>query len=505
MSDDTSKDPTDSTTSTDTSADQSARPAPPTDDLVTTSHTLTVGGQEVHYTATTGRIVLFEEERKDGVYVGRKARAQVGVTAYTLDDADPSTRPVTFAFNGGPGSASAYLHLGLLGPRRVDMGDAGDLKPPPYGLVDNEDTLLATSDLVVIDPVSTGFSRAVDGEKPAPFLRFKGDIESVGEMVRQWTTSNGRWCSPKFIAGESYGTTRAVGLAEHLQARYGMYLNGLMLISSVLDFGTLDFEIHRNDRAHALYLPHYAAVAHYHGKHPGRSLREVLDEAETYAARDYPWALSRGNRLTAQERADVVATVARLTGLSEVYVERADLRIEHWRYYTELLRDQGLTVGRIDSRFTGFAASRIAEGMDHDPSIDALGGPYATAYNHYVRTELGYDNPLPYDLTGVDVFKDWKFEEFEGKPVYVLDKLERAMRQNPHLRVHVAYGYYDGATPYFAAEDALAHLNLAQPLRDRIEHAYYESGHMTYVHGPSRAQQGKDLAAFVTASSPSGE
>ncbi len=478
---------------------ETTRPAPPTDDLVTTQHTLSTAEGTLHYTATTGRMVLHEEVYEDGVYRGRRGKAEVGITAYTLDGAESRHRPVTFAFNGGPGSASCYVHLGLLGPRRVDMGDVGHLTPPPYDVVDNPQTLLRVSDLVLIDPVATGYSRAAEGEKPDPHLGFKGDIDSVGEVIRHWTSEHDRWGSPKFIAGESYGTTRAVGLAEHLQSRHGMYLNGLMLISSVLDFGTLDFEVHRNDRAHALYLPHYAAVAHYHGKHPGRELREVIAEAEAYAARDYPWVLSQGDRLSSDERAEAVSTVARLTGLSERYVDLADLRIEHFRYYTELLRDKGLTVGRIDSRFTGAAASGIAEHMDADPSMDALTGPYATAYNHYVRSELGYRNPLPYDVMSPTAFQKWSYKEFEGKPIYVLDKLERAMRQNPHLRVHVAFGYYDGATPYFAAEDALAHLHLPQELRDRIERAYYESGHMTYVHEPSRLQQSEDLAAFVTA------
>ncbi|TWP32906.1 S10 family peptidase [Leekyejoonella antrihumi] len=503
MSDETETRPRDRTAEgADTSA-QTTRPAAPEDDLVPSQHTLKVGRKTLHYTATTGRVVLHEEVYADGVYQGRRAKAQVGLTAYTLDGA-PTGRPVTFAFNGGPGSASCFVHLGLFGPRRVAMGDVGALTPPPYAVVDNPETLLTVSDLVLIDPVSTGYSRSVEGEKPDPYLSFKGDIDSVGEVIRYWTSENDRWGSPKLIAGESYGTTRAVGLAEHLQSRYGMYLNGLILISSVLDFGTLDFEVHRNDRAHALYLPHYAAAAHYHGKHEGRSLQDVLAEAEEYAARDYPWVLSRGNRLTADERAEAVSTVARLSGLTPDYVDRANLRIEHWRYYGELLRDQRLTVGRLDARFTGHAASAIAERMDADPAMDALVGPYATAYNHYVRTELGYRNPLPYDVSSEVAHKAWKFKEFEAKPIYVLDLLERAMRQNPHLRVHVAYGYYDGATPYFAAEDALAHLQLPDELRANIEHAYYEAGHMTYVHEASRLQQSKDLAAFVTGCAPTG-
>jgi carboxypeptidase C (cathepsin A) len=335
--------------------------------------------------------------------------------------------------------------------------------------------------------------------KATDFHAFTKDIESVGEVIRLWISRNGRWLSPKFIAGESYGTTRAAALAEHLQSQHGMYLNGLMLISSVLDFGTGDLRA-GSDRAFALYLPHYAAVAHYHGKHGRRSLRAVLDEAEAFASRDYPYALARGNRLPAAERRAAIETTARLVGLSEDYVSRADLRIEHWRYYGELLRDRGLTVGRIDSRFTGPAASGIAELMDADPSIDAIVGPYTAAYQHYVRRELGYESDLAF-RTMAPLHLTWSYKEFEGRPVYVADKLERAMRQNPHLRVHFAYGYYDGATPYFAAEDVVAHLNLPDSLRPNIEHAYYEAGHMMYIHEPSRLQQSADLAAFVTRSS----
>ena len=273
-----------------------------------------------------------------------------------------------------------------------------------------------------------------------------------------------------------------------------MYLNGLMLISSVLDFGTANFE-HGNDRAHALYLPFYAATAHFHGKHGDRSLREVLDEAEEYASRDYPWVLSRGNRLTEAERAEAVSRLAKLTGLTEAYVDRADLRIEHWRFFGELLRDEGMTVGRLDSRFTGLAASRIAENMDADPAMDAITGPYSAAFQHYLGTELDVTSEQVFHTISEDVGRDWSFKEFENSAVYVIDRLARAMRQNPHLAVHFAYGYYDGATPYFCAMDDVA--RLAPAMLPRLEHHFYESGHMTYVHEPTRVQQSADLAEFV--------
>ncbi len=471
--------------------------AEPQDDLVTTRHTVKVGRKTLRYTATTGRVVLREEVLEDGKFTGFQAKAEVSMTSYVLDGGDRSRRPVTFAFNGGPGSSSVWLHLGLLGPRRVVMGDVGALLPPPYGLADNAESLLAVSDLVFIDPVSTGYSRAVEGGKPEPYHGYQGDLESVGELIRLWTGRNKRWMSPKFLAGESYGTLRAAALAEHLQERYGMYLNGLILISSVLDLSSIDFEKQRNDRAHALYLPTYAAVAHYHGKHGRRSLKSVLAEAEAYAAGDYPRLLSRGDRVTSRERSEAVATLARICGVSEEYVDRADLRIEHWRFFGELLREERRTVGRLDSRFTGPAGSAIAEEMDADPSHDAITGPYAAAFNHYVRDELGYENDLHYEQISRKV-QPWSFKDFEGRPIDVTPKLERAMRQNPHLRVHISYGYYDGATPHFAAEDVVAHLRLPAELKANIEHAYYEAGHMMYVHEPSRLKQSADLAAFVT-------
>ncbi|MGP3958361.1 S10 family peptidase [Nonomuraea sp. 3N208] len=471
---------------------EATQPAPPADNLVTTSHTLPSG--EV-YTAVTGTMVLREEVFTDGTFDGLRAKAEMFVTAYTLAGADRLTRPVTFAFNGGPGSSSVWLHLGVLGPRRVVMGDAGALLPPPYGLTDNEESLLRESDLVFIDPISTGYSRAAEGEKAEPYHGFTGDLESVGELIRLWTTRNGRWMSPKFLAGESYGTVRAAGLADHLQSRYGLYLNGVILISSVLDFGTGEFN-EGNDLAYALYLPTYAAIAHYHGLHGDRPLADVLREAEEFADRDYLWALARGSRLTREERAAAVARVAALTGLSEDYVDRVNLRIEHIRFFTELLRSRRLTVGRLDGRFTGWDPDAGREHFSADPSMNAIMGPYSAALNHYLRAELEYANDLPYEVLTSRV-QPWSYKEFENAHVTVVDKLSAAMRANPHLRVHVACGYHDGATPYHAAEHTVAHLPVPAELAGNVEVKYYEAGHMMYVHEPSRLRQSADIAAFV--------
>ena len=474
--------------------------APPVDDLVERQHTLAIGKTKLHYTSRTGRIVLREEVIDDGKSVGFKPKASVFITAYTLDGAEARTRPVTFAFNGGPGSSSVWLHLGLLGPRRVVSGDAGAPVPPPYDLVDNPETLLAHSDLVFIDPVATGFSRAVDGEKAQEYSGFTRDLESVGEVIRLWTSRNGRWLSPKFLAGESYGTIRAAGLAAHLQGRHGMYLNGIVLISSVLDLASVDFK-EGNDQPYALYLPTYAAIAHYHGKHPGRSLAAVVAEAEAYAAGDYPRLLARGARMTAAERRAAVARVARMTGLSRGYVDRVNLRIEHIRFFTELLRDQRRSVGRLDGRFLGWEPDGGLEHMSADPSYSHILGPYTAALNQYVREDLGYENDLPYEILSGTVHKAWSYKEFEGRAVSVVEDLGAAMRANPHLRVHVACGYYDGATPHFAAEHVAAHLPIPDELRSNLEFAYYEAGHLMYVHEPSRIRQSADLAAFIARSS----
>jgi carboxypeptidase C (cathepsin A) len=487
-----------------------SRPAGPVaelaDDFVSTEHMLPGPGGGLRYTATAGRVVLREEAHTDGTSDGVKARAEVFLVSYVAssglpdggppDGAAPSPRPVTFAFNGGPGSASVWLHMGLLGPRRVLSGDAGDLNPPPYGLADNAESLLHHSDLVFIDPVSTGFSRAVKGEKAGDFHGYAPDIESVGEVIRLWTTRNNRWMSPKYLCGESYGTMRAAGLALHLQRRYGMYLNGLMLISAFLDGGSVEFSP-GNDEAYVSYLPTYAAIAHYHGKHGGRPLAEVLEEAEHYAARDYRWALARGARLTADERAEAVRRTAALTGLTEDYVDRVNLRPEHIRFLTELLRDQRRVVGRIDGRFTGWDTDYGREQWTSDPSIDAITGPYAAALNHYVRAELGYESDLPYEALTSRV-QPWSFKDFEAVNVQVVDKLAESMRVNPAMRVHVSCGYHDAATPYFAAEHDFAHLAIPPELAAGVEFAYFEAGHMMYLHEPSRIRQAELLANFVT-------
>jgi carboxypeptidase C (cathepsin A) len=465
------------------------------DDLVVTHHEIGARGDRLRYTAATGRVVLREEIVADGKFLGQRPRAQLFSVAYVLDDADPHRRPITFAFNGGPGSSSAWLHLGLLGPRRVLSGDVGALTPAPYGLTDNLESLLRVSDLVFIDPVTTGYSRSSEGQRADDFHGYSRDVESVGEFIRLWTSRNDRWLSPKFLAGESYGTTRAAALAAHLASGCGMYLNGLILISTALDIGSLDFS-EGNDLPYSLFLPTYTAAAHYHGLIEG-DLAQWVAEAEDFASRDLPWALGRGSRLSHAEREPIVERYAALSGLSPEYVDRANLRVTLFAFCTELLRDRGLSLGRLDLRFTSWPDNANASSTEEDPCFRALMGPYAAALNSYLRSELDYPSDLAYNLLTAKV-QPWSYREFEGRSVEVATALTTAMRANTEMGVHVSSGYYDGATPHFAAEHVFAHLRIPDAARERIEWARYEAGHMMYVHEPSRLRLAGDLADFVS-------
>jgi len=467
-----------------------------------TQHTLELAGRTLSYTVTAGTMVLKEEAEEEGKAEGEKARATVFYVAYALAGIDdPAERPLTFSFNGGPGSSSVWLHLGVLGPRRVQMADEdGSLPRPPFRLVDNEYTLLEETDLVFIDPVSTGYSRAVPGEKPTEYHDFKKDIESVGEFIRLFTTRAGRWPSPKFLIGESYGTTRAAGLAGYLQEKVGMYLNGIMLVSSILNFQTARFNP-GNDLPYILFLPTYAATAHYHGRLPeelqSQPLRDVLAEVEAFTLGEYALALMQGAALPARERARIVEQLSRYTGLDPEYIERADLRLEIFRFTKQLLRDQGVTVGRLDSRFTGADRDSVGERFEFDPSYAVIQGPYTATFNDYVRRELEFKSDLPYQIINERVLPDWKYEPFQNQYVDVADTLRKAMNINPYLRIFVANGYYDLATPFKATEYTFNHLGLPTDRQENIEMAYYEAGHMMYAHTPSLARLHSDLAQFV--------
>ena len=465
-----------------------------------TRHMLVIDGVEVSYRATAGTLILRQEDGTPKASIFYVSYEREGVT-------DPGERPVSFAFNGGPGSSSVWLHLGVLGPRRALMDRDGQALPPPYQLVDNPYSLLDMSDLVMIDPVTTGFSRAVPGEDEKKFHGLQGDIEVVGDFIRLWTSRQGRWASPKFLVGESYGTTRAAGLSGYLQDRHGMYLNGLVLVSSVLDFATLRFHV-GNDLPYFLILPSYAATAWYHGALESDlqelSLRSLLDEVEAFAMGDYASALLQGRRLDDDEEQVVAARLARYTGLDVDYLVASRLRPPLARFCAELLRERGRTVGRLDSRFLGPMNDGVAAEMDYDPSYAAILGPYTATLNDYLRRELDYESDLPYEILTGRVYP-WSFEDFEGRYVFVGERLRSAMTKNRDLKVFVANGYYDLATPYFATEYTFDHLGLDEDLWRNVTMAYYEAGHMMYIHEASLAKMRDDLVAFYAEAVSRGE
>ena len=458
---------------------------------VVTKHTLNAGGKTLSYTATTGFLPLKTD--------AGETEAKVFFMAYTLDrgGAAASKRPLTFSFNGGPGAASVWLHMGALGPKRVKMKDADGMMPaPPYTVVDNEETWLPDTDMVFIDPVGTGYSRPVKPELGKKFWSLDGDIASVGEFIRLYLTRYERWGSPLFLVGESYGTTRAAGLSGYLVDR-GIAFNGILLVSSILNFQTARFT-RGNDLPYPLFLPTYAATAWYHKKLPAdlqsKPLRAVLDEVEAFAGGEYPVQLARGDALAAADRKALAARLARYTGLDAGWVERADERIEISHFCRELLASERKNVGRIDSRFTGDNESGIAERPDFDPSIAAIVPPYTAAFNQYVRADLGFKSDLTYYVLGGGIGSPWEFPQ--NTFADTSGALRSAFAKNPSMRLFVASGHYDLATPHFATRYTLSHMGLTSEQQARITAKEYEAGHMMYLHVGELAKLRKDVGAF---------
>ena len=479
-------------------------PDEPQDQLSITQHSVTIGQQEIHYTVTAGTIVLKEEQEKDRKSDGEKAKASVFFVAYTLDNTgDTAKRPITFSFNGGPGSSSVWLHLGVLGPRRVETDQQGNLLQPPYQLIENQYSVLDQTDLVFIDPISTGFSRVVQGEEAKQFHGFKKDIESIGNFIRLYTTRYQRWTSPKFLIGESYGTTRAAGLSGYLQERHGLYLNGIMLISSVLDFQTIRF-MNGNDLPYILYLPSFTATAWYHNlldEGLQVDLHQTLQEVEAFAVGEYTLALMKGTDLPEDERQEITRKLVRYTGLPIDYIERTDLRVSIMRFCKELLRNQGKTVGRFDSRFTGLDRDSVGERFEYDPSYTNILGPYTATLNDYLRSQLKFESDLAYEIL-TDRVHPWNYDPHQNQYVNVTDTLRKAMTTNPYLKVFVASGYYDLATPYMATQYTFNHLGLDKSLQQNVSMSFYEAGHMMYVHQQSLIQLKKDLSSFIQSATP---
>ena len=472
-------------------AEEKKEPPPPHDNISTSQHTVTINGQAIAYTARAGTIVMKDEEGTP--------RASFFFVSYTKDGADPAHRPITFTYNGGPGSSSVWLHMGAFGPKRVVyLDDEGHAARPPYRTVDNEDSILDVTDLVFIDPVTTGFSRAIPFKDAAKFHSVDADIESVGEFIRLYTTRYARWASPKFLAGESYGTTRSAGLSGWL-TRNDFYLNGIVLISSILNFETARFDS-GNDLPYELFLPTYTAIAWYHQRLPADLQKGTVDAAagaaEQFALGEYAHALMQGDRLGDDERRDVVAKLARFTGLSPQYIEQTNLRVRIDRFDKQLLRDQRRSVGRLDGRFTGIDKDAAGESPEFDPSLAAIDGEYTAVFNDYIRRELKYETDQPSEIL-TDKVSPWTFDKSQNRYLDVGETLRSAISQNPYLKVFVANGYYDLATPFAATRYTFARMQLDPELRKNVSMDYFEGGHMMYIDRKAHAKLKKDVADFI--------
>ncbi len=464
-----------------------------------TRHSVEISGQTTHYEATADTITLVDDNGDPTASLFYMAYRKIEGGADSAQFPDPADRPITFSFNGGPGSSSVWLHLGIFGPRRVQYADeVGNPGAPPYAVIPNAHSLLDKSDFVFIDPVSTGYSRAEGETSEKRFHGLESDLDSVADFIRTYLTREQRWGSPKIIAGESYGTTRAAGLMQRLHSRHGIATTGVLLISPVLEFQTIRFG-DGNDLPFPMFLPSYSATAHYHEALPQkwqeRPVEDVIAEARRFALDDYLPALLRGASLSEAERNRVRTTLSELTGLSPQYLEDADLRISQGRFSKELLRHRGKTVGRLDARFLGIDGDHVGERYEYDASYEAIRSNYTEALNAYVRGELGYESDLPYEiLTSV-----WPWDYGSAgrdRYVSVADRLRDAMHRQPHARVFVAMGHHDLATPFFAAETTLNRMQLDPEYRDRVDLAYYPAGHMMYVHQPSLEKMKADLDAF---------
>jgi carboxypeptidase C (cathepsin A) len=468
------------------------RPSPsPEESPVVTHHEIHAGGRTLRYTATTGMMPI---RNRDG-----ETEARMFFMAYTLDDAGGrARRPLTFSFNGGPGSASVWLHLGAIGPKRVRMNSDGTMPAPPYELVDNEFTWLNQTDLVFIDPIGTGYSRAVRPELAAKFFGLQGDIESVGEFIRMYLTRYERWTSPLFLAGESYGTTRASALSGYLIDR-GIAFNGIVLISTIMNFETTNFAA-GNDLPYEMYLPSYAATAWYHKKLPSdlqsRSVQEVVAEVEQWAANDYTLVLEKGDRLPPQERQDVITKLSRYTGLGPQFIDNANLRVSLNLFRKELLRSERRSIGRLDARFKGYDSTYASDSPEFDASEAAIRPPYTTTFNNYVRTDLNYKNDLEYYILGGGITSPWNWGT-NNTYVDTSIALRNALAKNPYLKVFVAMGYYDMATPYFAVQYTLHHISLDPMLLKNFSTGYYEAGHMMYIDEKQLGRLRADVGRFI--------
>ncbi len=458
------------------------RPAPPLEEKSSVTHSsVRIGGQQINYTATAATYVI---KADDG-----SPKATFFFVGYTKDEApDKSKRPVSFVYNGGPGSASSYTHMGL-GPKRIALTDDGFGMPAPYSIVENGDSFLNATDMVFVDAISTGYSRPAPGENTAQFYGVVQDATYFADFIYQYLTRNERWASPKFLIGESYGTTRSAQLSYVLQRRHQIYLNGIALLSSV-GFGNWG----EDDRT-IFFLPTLIASAWYHKVLPPDlqklSVSEVAQQARQFAHGEYAAALEKGDELSPAEYQKVVKNLARFTGLSPKYIEQTNLRISPQRWFKELLRDKRLTLGRIDARFTGMDADAAGERYEYDSSLASYDGSYVAMFQDYVRRELKWNTDMYYTLSGR--VQPWD----QGQPGGPAEALRSAMTQQGQLKVLVICGYYDVATPFNGIEHTISHMSLEPAIRKNVSFTYYEAGHMMYIEKKSREKLHKDVTAFI--------
>ena len=459
-----------------------------------TDHSIEINGKAINYSAAAGSLILKDNEGNP--------EASIDYFAYTAKGTKKKERPITFAFNGGPGSSSIWLHMGALGPKRIVTDDTSQTPPPPYSIVDNQYSILDKSDLVMIDPVGTGFSKALGKKKDEDFWGVDSDIESLSKFIKQYVSENGRWNSPKYLIGESYGTTRAAGIADYLQSNVHMAFNGIVLISTAMDISTLADGITGQELPYAFYLPTYTAVAWYHHKLPEQNtdLAPLLEKVRKFALGDYIEALLKGNSLTGQERDNIAGKLHEYTGLSKGYILQANLRIREGEFTQQLLHNERETVGRIDARFKGFTFDPLSENAEYDPLFPAVSPAFTASFLDYMHNELNYGRDKDYSVI-TSLFSRWKWKHIasSGEYQYVVNTsvdLAYAIGLNPYLKVLVMQGYFDLATPFLATEFTLSHMNVNLEHQSNIQIKYYQAGHMMYIHKPSLAKMKKDLDEF---------
>jgi carboxypeptidase C (cathepsin A) len=438
-----------------------------------------IADQKISYQVETGKLVQTDDAGKE--------KAEVFFVAYTRPSDNGSPRPLSFAFNGGPGSSSVWLHLGMLGPKRIVLPDDATPLRPPYQLSDNPMSLLDVTDLVFIDPVSTGYSRPAEDQEKSQFHGYQEDVQSVAQFIHDWTTHYKRWNSPKFLIGESYGGIRAAGLAGHLQSRYNYELNGIVVISGAINFQTLRFG-DNNDLPYICFLPTYAATAWYHGQLSDElqamPVAKVVNRAERFSLGEYASVLLQGSQASEKSVNRVVQEISRLTGLDETFIRRSKLRITMSSFGKQLLREDAKTIGRFDSRYVGIDRDQAGSRTEYDPSGSAIFGPFTATMNHYLRESLNYEQPRVYEILTGNV-QPWNYETFTGRYVDASESLRSAMTSNPYLKLYVACGYYDLATPHFAMQYTVNHLGLDDSLKKNVTLSHFEGGHMMYIYEPA--------------------